>query len=285
MILETEVHVKINQYNFQYYQHLGYNFTKYGEIIIVKVEDLPKTSGIKVHTICEYCGNVIIKPFRRYIESIEKGKNCCNICKKHKVVENTIKKYGVKTTLQIPYVHEKIVKNNIEKYGVKLPLESQVIRNKAKETMKNKYGCEYTLQNPDLLYKVHSTLYSNGGGIPTSKQQKYICDLYSGKLNYPIGKFFIDIFFDNENICCEYDGGGHSLAIEYGESAEVFNNKEEKRVEYLISNGYKIFKIVSKKDVLPSDLILLKIKEKAFDILRDFDFYTINIDTFEESFK
>lgn len=285
MILETEVNVKINQYNFQYYKDLGYAFTKCGETIIVKVEDLPKTSGIKVHTICEYCGNIIIKPFRRYIESIENGKNCCNICKKYKVVENTVKKYGVKTTLQIPSVHEKIIKNNIEKYGVELPLESEEIRDKAKETMKNKYGCEYTLQNPDLLYKVHNTLYNNGNGIPTSKQQKYICDLYLGKLNYPIGKFFIDIFFNDENICCEYDGGGHSLAVKYGETFEAFNNKEKKRIQYLISNGYKIFKIVSKKDILPNDLVLLRIKKRAFDILQKFNFYSINIDTFEESFK
>ena len=69
---------------------------------------------------------------------------------------------------------------------------------KTNAIMPDMYDTDNYYMNVFIAFSnIYYDIYNNGGGIPTSKQQKYICDLYSGKLNYPIGKFFIDIFFDN----------------------------------------------------------------------------------------
>lgn len=288
VIIESEVKMVINQYNFDYYKNLGYDIQKCGQRIFVKVSDLPKTSGIKIHTICEYCGEIVEKSYRRYIESIECGKNCCSKCLKYKIPENALEKYGYRSTLRIPEIHESVIKNNLKKYGCENPLESAEIRAKGVRTMQNRYGCSYTLQSDELREKCNRTLYENGDDITaTSRQQRYLCDLYKGELNYSIWIYHIDILL-SDNICCEYDGSGHDLSVKLGnETRENFIRKENKRITFLTNHNYKLFKILSNTDILPSDEILLNIKKRAFEILKvqNYMYYEYNLDTNIESFK
>lgn len=87
-------------------------------------------------------------------------------------------------------------------------------------------------------------------GIPASKMQISIANQLGGKINFPISDIgYIDILLDN-NICIEYDGGGHNLSVKIGKiSQEEFDIKESKRNSRLIENGYKILKIVNTKDL------------------------------------
>ena len=110
MILEKEVKMVINQYNIDYYKKVLNIGLSIGERIMVPIELLPPTSGVKITTICEYCGKHIQKQYRRYIESKNKGKICCGACKEQKILENCINKYEQRCTLLVPKYHEKMIK-------------------------------------------------------------------------------------------------------------------------------------------------------------------------------
>ena len=60
-----------------------------------------------------------------------------------------------------------------------------------------------------------------------------------------------------------------------------------KRITFLTNHNYKLFKILSNTDILPSDEILLSIKKRAFEILKvqNYMYYEYNLDTNIESFK
>lgn len=97
-------------------------------------------------------------------------------------------------------------------------------------------------------------------GIAASRPQRYISELLGGKLNVKLGKFYPDITLDN--IVIEYDGSGHDLSVKFGAiTTDQFLKKEKIREEFLIKNGYKVIRIISEKDLLPSDTRLLEILE------------------------
>ena len=61
----------------------------------------------------------------------------------------------------------------------------------------------------------------------SSSQQRHICNLYNGELNYPISQFNADIAFIDEKLICEYNGGGHWLNVKTNrETQEEFDKKE-----------------------------------------------------------
>jgi hypothetical protein len=92
-ILEKEVWVGINR-NSKYYENLGYTIPKTkdnwgrkttprGTKILVKVEDLLKTSDVKVTKICDDCGNHIPNQKYNWIDGCRKnsdGKDRCYNC-------------------------------------------------------------------------------------------------------------------------------------------------------------------------------------------------------------
>ena len=102
--------------------------------------------------------------------------------------------------------------------------------------------------------------------------------------------YFVDIYFPNERIYFEYDGGGHNLGVKTGViTQEIFDKKEFNRTKFLLNHGYKEFRIINtnKKDKLPSDKELLEIKERAFNILltQGYRIYKYNLITKTESFE
>lgn len=285
MILEKEVYVTLNQFNKDYYEQKGYGVLKFGERIKVKIEDLPPTSGVKIHVICDFCGKIFTKEYRKYLSS--QGRVCCAECRNIKVLENTVNKYGVRSTLRVPDIEDKMRKNNLRKFGVEMPLQLKEIREKAKKTMVEKYGHEYTLQIPELREKINITLRQRGeDGVHTSSQQKVLCELFNGELNYPLGPYFIDIFLSEYNVCIEYDGGGHDLCVKIGNiSLESFQEKERHRIQYLLNQGKRLIKLKSKTDKLPNQEILEEIKNKCLANIQKTNFYSYNFDDGSESFE
>ncbi len=78
---------------------------------------------------------------------------------------------------------------------------------------------------------------------------------------------------------------GHNIIVKLGKlSQEEFDKKEKQRSSYLQEKGYKAFHIIAdKKDNLPSDEVLFKIKEDAFDYLinQNGSYYSYNLETKE----
>lgn len=117
------------------------------------------------------------------------------------------------------------------------------------------------------------TMYQDGTA-PCSIQQRYLHKLFGGELNYPISRCSLDIAFPEDKIYIEYNGGGHNLQVQFGNMSELdFLEYENKRFLFLKSQGYKCIYILTNKDKLPSDTVLLNMLEYAKSKLLDDIFY------------
>ena len=170
--------------------------------------------------LCEYCGGPVkfISPSKGYY------KYCCAKCfnnspsviekKKQtklerygdphftnaqKMIETNLKKYGVKSTLQLDEIKEKSKQTKLErygdenysnrekskqtclrKYGSECTFSVESIKERSKQTMLNRYGVEYAQQNKDIVQKSKETLKQN----ITSKYDNIIDASYGDDYTY-----------------------------------------------------------------------------------------------------
>lgn len=168
-----------------------------------------------------------------------------------------------------------MIQTCVNHFGVDNPLKSEEVREKIKRTSLEKYGYTTPSQFPDIKEKVAKTFYMNGT-TPTSKQQYYIFNLYklinsTIELNFPISYYNVDICFTEEKITIEYDGGFHNGQVKMGNiTQEEFNRKEIIRNSIIKKEGYKQIRIISSKDLLPSDEVLFKILNYAKQYFFDY---------------
>lgn len=154
--------------------------------------------------------------------------------------------YGSEEFLAIPEVQKRKRDTCIEKYGGPSPMYSAEVRSKQKQVLQDKYGVTNPSQVEEFQIKKAQTKYENGT-CNFSKEQKRICDLLNGCLNYPIGKYNADILIEN-SIILEYDGDGHDILVRYRFlTDEEFVQKETERNNYFINNGYKLIRFINKK--------------------------------------
>jgi very-short-patch-repair endonuclease len=186
---------------------------------------------------------------------------------KQKSIETNRKKYGVDYYNQTNEHKERIKSTNLEKYGVEYASQSPEFKEKVRETNIKRYGVPVPTQNKYIQAKSRITLFENNTA-PTSFQQKYLHSLIGGMLNYPIGNISADIAFTDEKIIVEYDGGGHWLSVIHGNiTMEEFNKKETKRQYYLLNQGWKIIRFISRKDLLPSDIEIVNLVNTCINYL------------------
>lgn len=77
----------------KWYEDKGYVFTAYRQPLFVAVEDLPLKSTVKVKIKCDYCGDIVEKPYSKYIKDMEtSGKNACSNCAGKKLHESLLEK-------------------------------------------------------------------------------------------------------------------------------------------------------------------------------------------------
>lgn len=316
MLISKEVEVKWNSKNRDHYIKKGYEYTKYNDIFIVKVDDLLESSHIKVDVKCDYCGKEYQKEYRNYIKnnynSLIKN-DCCAECQPIKVRESNLMNYGVKNTTQLektrnkmketmmerygvehnmqhkptrekaiktfennygydnPMKHPEIIKKSnaskIERFGCKNPFVDKEILQKTKNTNLEKYGTEWQMQNNQVMNKSKKTMYKNGTA-PCSRQQEYLNNLLGGQLNFPVDMCSLDIAFPNDKIYIEFNGSGHDLSVKLGTiTKEEFEYKEIKRYMFLKNKGWKLIRINSPYDYLPSDEVILQEFQRAKDWL------------------
>ena len=221
----------LEKYGVEWYTQTGEYKARYLETCIDKygVDNVSKSPGI----IDKIKQSQIEKYGMLYAQTDEFKERYKNTC---------LDKYGVENLFQADFVKDKIIEYNIKNYGVKHPMKVESIKNAR-------------------LEKMVVTKYRNGTG-QSSRQQDYLHSLYGGELNYPLDKSLLDIAFLEEKVCCEYDGSGHALSVNFGEyTKEEFESKEMRRKYYLFSRGWKEFRIISNNDYLPFDDVLLKMKE------------------------
>jgi len=158
--------------------------------------------------------------------------------------------------------------NSMIKYGVPHPFKSPIVRKKIAQTCIKRYGFTNPMKNKKIREKAIKTLYENGTQ-KCSIQQKYINHLLQGELNYPVGFLSLDIAYPEDKLYIEYDGGLHKGNVIFGTlTEEQFETKERKRNYYLMSNGWKGIRIISTKDWLPLDKVIINMIEFAKYYLR-----------------
>ena len=178
-----------------------------------------------------------------------------------------IERYGAPTPAQNEDVQKKIELTNIDRYGTPSPLQNEEIKQRITETNIKRYGVDNPLKSSEIQNKARQSLY-NHGTQKCSKQQAYIAKLLNGKINYPVGNCNVDILLE-ENIICEYDGGGHDLTIKLGSISEKeFIEQERRREIFLKLKGFSTIRIISKDDLLPSDEVLLRIISEGTKYLK-----------------
>lgn len=264
-ILQDTVKIKITKYNIDHYLSKGYSATN-GESIIVKVEDLSQGSGVKILVECDYCHKSFMKSYRDYLRTI--GRVCCQDCRKYKFEETNLKRYGVKCSLNNPAIHEKAKNTFMKKYGVEYPLLSQDIRDKCRETCQIRYNSNSYPLNPEDISKIVKRQTKSCGVV--SREQECLHEIIGGELNVRIGKYVVDLLFSEQKIACEYNGGGHTLGVIHGNlTMDELIMKDRQKYLFLMKNGFKCFVIENPKYGLPSDDILLKIKQRGFEVLNE----------------
>lgn len=189
---------------------------------------------------------------------------------KQKAIQTNLERYGVENVSQCKEIRDKIKNENLEKYGVESILSLPSFHKHSREVDMERYGVYHHLQNPEILAKQKYSFYKNGT-CPTSKQQYYLCELYNGRLNYPLKMYNLDIYLKDEKIDIEYDGSGHSMSYKLGNmTEEEFNRREIIRNVTVKNAGIKQMRIISTKDKLPSDQILLQMLNHARKYFSDY---------------
>ena len=263
MLLENQqIDVRVTNMTEKYFIEKGYK-VKNGDIINIPIEELPKGSGLKILVMCDYCNCIFEKQWRKFLVSKD---DCCSNCKTKKMMNTSLKRYGNVCSLKNPEIEKKMKENNIKKFGVEYPLQNKEILKKTKNNILKKSFFERI----------------------TSRQQKKIHILFGGILNYQIYPYIVDIFFPEEKIYFEYDGGGHDLSVKLKQKDKnKFEEEQGNRTAYLKNKGIKEFRITdsSKKGNLLNDDNMLKIKRKAFNILsKEYTSYIYNIDNNTETY-
>ena len=205
---------------------------------------------------------------------------------KDKMVKTNNERYGVSNVLLVKEIKDKALVTLSNNYGVQNPSDSKIIQEKRLntfnerfccdnpsqsddiklkkiETLQRNYGVDNPSQSPEIQAKIRESFYRNGT-TPTSNQQLYVNSIYKGILNYPYFNASLDIAFPENKLYVECDFGGHDLSVKFGDlTQEEFDKKARNRWYSLNRSGWKEIRIISTKDKLPSNLILLYLLKYA----------------------
>lgn len=223
---------------------------------------IPEVREKAVQTIIERYG----------VENVSQNKDIQN-----KRTQTFIEHFGTTSPLKNNECLEKLKQTNMDRYGVEYTMQLDEVRQKAKQTSLERYGYDNPMKSQEILEK---WLAENGSTfIKSSKQQCYICNLYNGILNHPFKCFALDIFLPDDKLDVEFDGSGHRMGISLGDiTAEDFEKKELYRNIAIKREGYKQIRIISSKDFLPSDEILLQMLSLAKEYFNVTSHSWINFD-------
>lgn len=152
MIITKKVSIYIKGISIKYYKDLGYNIdTK--KLNIIKVEDLPKCSQIRVDVKCDNCGKEKNIRIQDYYRSYNNDKYTCIDCSRITYKNTMLQKYGVENSFQLNDVKNKSKETKIKLYNNK----NYNNRNKSEETCMSTYGVKNPQQNKEIKEKTENT--------------------------------------------------------------------------------------------------------------------------------
>lgn len=176
MLITEFAEVNINTRNIAHYKELGYNVSK-GMVVLVKIEHLTKGSHALVEVECDYCKDIIYKPYYQYLKQREIiPKDSCGDCLKYKRKDSNLERYGFVSYFETDEFKIKSQQTFLNKYGVtncnqtkeaKLRMkkywknlsDNQIrkMTTKRKQTCLKKYGVESIMQKDEIKNKAKQT--------------------------------------------------------------------------------------------------------------------------------
>ena len=165
--------------------------------------------------------------------------------------EKYLQNHNVSNVMHIPEVKENLRKTVQKIYGVDCCFQSEKVKEKIRETNLVKYGFSNANQSPEIKEKNlinRNKSVERNGTAPISKEQARLCELFGCKPNKLMTYYFLDGYFEKEQIYFEYNGSGHDLPVQIGTMTEnEFKAKETRRYYYLKTLGLKEFCIINTK--------------------------------------
>lgn len=200
MIKIDKLEITTTNKNIGYYNNLGYN-VKSGDIIIIDVKNLPKTSKHKIDVTCDLCNEDYKISYFSYLRNIKNDIYHCRKCSGIRCKETNLERYGVDHPLKLDKFKEKSKKTNLERYGVEYSIQNKNVRKKSRKTINEKYGSEEyivdsPLKNNEIKLKVENTcldrylskspLGSNiiKEKISDTKKERYNDEFYNNREKY-----------------------------------------------------------------------------------------------------
>lgn len=175
MLISTVTDMVWNARIKKHYVDAGYKYTKMKDKFIVKVDDLTAGSNAKVSVQCDYCGTIYEIEYYRYLTAHngEIKTDCCDKCKKNKIKDVLMKKYGVIAPNQVEGAQDKIRQTNLRLYGAENPFSSESVKEKISETNLKKYGFRCANRSEIVQAKRRQTCIERYGADSHMKLEKY----------------------------------------------------------------------------------------------------------------
>ncbi len=109
MIITRVVKVKINEFNYQYFENFGYEDILIGDDLEIPVELLSKGSHYKIECQCDTCGINKIVIFKNYVKYGNPwGEYYCRKCSENKRKLSLLKSHGCEYPIQNKKIFKKI---------------------------------------------------------------------------------------------------------------------------------------------------------------------------------
>ena len=184
MILSESIFIKIHNTCIKYYREKGY-LCNVGDMVEIKVSDLPKSSSYKIKVQCDCCPIIKEIPFGKYNKNISKYGiyTCSTKCSKFKNKLTCLELYNNENYNN----REKSKETCNVNFGCDNPMKNLGIRNKASETVEIIYGDKILMNNKEIVEKVINTkieIYGeNYGSIIHNKALETMLILY-GNISY-----------------------------------------------------------------------------------------------------
>ncbi|QJI52483.1 hypothetical protein [Psychrobacillus phage Perkons] len=125
MLVSEFIEVSWTRRNIKHYKSKGYEYTNLNDRFNVKVCDLSTGSHVKVKCKCDYCGDIVEKPYKAYLSQTNNGleEDTCISCAYNKAQKSNLIKYGVKNPMQVDEFKHKLI-NTLYENGT-APTSSQ----------------------------------------------------------------------------------------------------------------------------------------------------------------
>lgn len=265
MLVENQIIVtKWHPRNKEHLESKGYIYTRIGEEVSVRLEDMKEGSKCKVRVICDYCGEECLKTYKDYFrQRKESGKDACKKCHEQKAMHTNQERYGGPTPMSSEEIKEKMSCGFMEKYGVAWVTQAAEIQRKIEDTYMAKYGTKRASQSEAVKNKMIATNLERFGGrssqcsvevreksmrtklandtIPSSRpEREMICRLqkmYGSENCYP--QFVLDkIAFD-----CLLKVNDVLIDVEFdGNYWHQDTHKDIRRDYFTINQGFKVLR-------------------------------------------